>query len=156
MNTSFFFYSFLGLGQSLGQSGRLSKHILALTLMVASHVVMPQARLSAQDSLQTRHHAGWMGSFYEGSASRGRDEGEFLFSALYAHTLAPTTELEIAFHILHVQRYGNFGRRVFVNEKYASLVWTGDASVFVQPFLQGLLKPLRFGIGPALEVLISK
>lgn len=104
-----------------------------------------------QESKMILNHFAWGVGVAEGTPTYGRNAGEVLFSMLYARTLSPTSELEISFQHLPIQRYQDYGRIVDTTSPYISLSWFGDVTFMFQPF-SGFLKGLRIGIGSTITL----
>lgn len=105
---------------------------------------------TVQEHKKILNHFAWGCSVAEGTPTYGRDAGEVLLSMLYARTLSPTSELEISFQHLPIQRYRDYGR-IDTTSPYISLSWFGDVTFMFQPF-NGFLKGLRIGIGPTITL----
>jgi hypothetical protein len=135
-------------GQENHQIDSMSSLVSVTPSLSASPV---QARMElvgeGNQIMQPRlHHAGWGGSFHEGDATLGRDEGELMLSMLYARNLSPRTECEFSLNYIGVQRFRDWQGRVLPSDKYISVSWTADATLMAQPF-SGLFERVRFGAG---------
>lgn len=99
-----------------------------------------------------KHRIGWGISTSEGFVTLSNDQGEVLFSMLYAQRISPTTEIEIALHYTSIQRYlAGLNGLVPLNStgRIMNLAWHFDVTLMFQPFSQ-FFQPLRLGIGPSL------
>lgn len=93
-----------------------------------------------------KHRIGWGISVSEGMVTYSNDEGEVLFSMLYAQRISPTTEIELALHYTSIQK-----RSPDLSSTVSgmSLAWHFDVTFMFQPFSQ-FFQPLRLGVGPSL------